>query len=273
MWQGLKQQGLTWTSQLSWCVFLAILLAAVFAHLLTPYDPNEQALLERLLTPSLAHPLGTDHLGRDLLARVLYGGRFSLLLSAIATLVTAVIGLVVALISVRFGGWVDEAMMRLVDLFLSFPSFALSLIIAALLEPSFWTLVLAMCVTGWTPYARLARAAALETQTKVFVEAARALGGTRNRILLKHVLPSMLSPILATVFLRFGHTLLSVAGLSFLGLGAQPPTADWGAMLAEARPYMQRSATIMLVPGLAIFITTMSVTLIGRGLTNPLGRQ
>lgn len=248
-------------------VFVGILLAATFAPLLTPYEPHEQALLERLLAPSAQHPLGTDHLGRDLLARLLYGGRFSLLLSMVATVITALIGLGVALTAVRFGTWVDEALMRLVDLFLAFPSFALSLMIAALLKPSFGTLVLAVCVTGWTPYARLARAAALETQTKVFVEAARALGGTRNRILIKHLLPSMLSPVLATVFLRFGHTLLLVAGLSFLGLGAQPPTADWGAMLAEARPYMQRSATIMLVPGSAIFVTALSVTFIGQGLS------
>lgn len=261
---------LDWISRISCLVFIGILLAVTFAHLLTPHDPNKQALLERLVAPNLQHPLGTDHLGRDLLARLLYGGRFSLLLSAIATILTAVIGLIIALIAVRFGKWVDEALMRVVDLFLAFPSFAVSLIIAALLNPSFWTLVLAVCVTGWTPYARLARAAALETESKVFVEAARALGASQNRILFKHLLPSMLSPIFATVFLRFGHTLLLVAGLSFLGLGAQPPTADWGAMLAEARPYMQRSATIMLVPGLAIFITTMSVTFIGQGLTKVL---
>ena len=265
-------QRLSWVSRVSCCVFAGILLAAIFAQVLTPYEPNEQALLERLVPPNLQHPLGTDHLGRDLLARLLYGGRFSLFLSTVATVLTALIGLLVAVIAVRFGNWVDEALMRLVDLFLSFPSFALSLIIAASLKPSFWTLVLAVCVTGWTPYARLARAAALETQTKTFVEAARALGGTQNRIVFKHLLPSMLSPIFATVFLRFGHTLLLVAGLSFLGLGAQPPTADWGAMLAEARPYMQRSGTIMLVPGLAIFVTTMSVTFIGQGLSKAVRR-
>lgn len=267
MWQRLN-----WVSRISCFIFLGILLASIFAHLLTPYDPNKQALLERLVPISWQHPFGTDHLGRDLLARLLYGGRFSLLLSTIATFLTAVIGLIIALLAVRFGKWVDEALMRLVDLFLSFPSFALSLIIAALLKPSFWTLVLAVCVTGWTPYARLARAAALETQSKAFVEAAIALGGTQNRILFKHLLPSMLNPIFATVFLRFGHTLLLVAGLSFLGLGAQPPTADWGAMLAEARPYMQRSSTIMLVPGLAIFMTTMSATFIGQGLSKALSR-
>ena len=267
MWKRLNRVGRT-----SFLVFLAILLTVAFAHLLSPFNPNEQVLLDRLLPPSPKYPLGTDHLGRDLLSRLLHGGRFSLLLSAIATIFTALIGLLVALISVRFGKWVDEALMRLVDLFLAFPSFAVSLIIAALLKPSFWTLVLAVCVTGWTPYARLARAAALETQSKVFIEAARALGGTPNRILFKHLLPSMLSPIFATVFLRFGHTLLLVAGLSFLGLGAQPPTAEWGAMLAEARPYMLRSSTIMLAPGLAIFVTTMSVTFIGQSLSKALGQ-
>ena len=271
MWRLLMWRRLNWVGRVSCVLFIGILLAVVFAHLLSPHNPNEQVLLERLEAPSWQHPLGTDHLGRDLLARLLHGGRFSLLLSAIATAITALIGLFIALIAVRFKV-LDEALMRLVDLFLAFPSFALSLIIAALLNPSFWTLVLAVCVTGWTPYARLARAAALETQTKVFVEAAKALGGTQNRILLKHLLPNMLSPVFATVFLRFGHTLLLVAGLSFLGLGAQPPTADWGAMLAEARPYMQRSATIMLVPGLAIFLTTMCVTFIGQGLTRALRR-
>ena len=257
---------LSLVGHLSLGAFLTIILAVIFAPRITPYSPNEQALLERLKPPSLKHPLGTDHLGRDLLARLLYGGRFSLVLSTVATSLAALTGLLIAVLIVSFGKLVDEALMRLVDLFLAFPGFALSLIIAAMLKPSFWTLVLAVSITGWTPYARLARASAMETQTKLFVEAARALGGSQQHVLFKHILPSMLNPIFAIVFLRFGHTLLLVAGLSFLGLGAQPPTADWGAMLAEARPYMQRSPTIMLVPGSAIFITTLSVTFLGQRL-------
>jgi peptide/nickel transport system permease protein len=247
-------------------VFGLIALAAAFAPLLTPYDPNDQVLLDRLQLPSAAHRLGTDTLGRDVFARILYGGRFSLVITLASVLISGTLGTLIGAVAGRVGGVVDEVVMRLIDLFIAFPGIIVALVIAAMLKPGFWTLVLAMTMTTWTPYARLARAIALEINTRAYIEAAIATGASEFTILRKHVLHNMMGPVLAMGFLRFGHMLLTIAGLSYLGLGAQPPTPDWGAMLAEAQPYMQRVPSLILAPGLTIFITTLSVTLAGQGL-------
>lgn len=245
-------------------IIAILVLVTIFAPQLAPHSPYEQVLLERFQAISKQHLLGTDNLGRDIFSRLLYGGRFSLLLSAVATLISAAIGLLIALLALSFGKWLDSLLMRVLDFFIAFPTFILSLIVAALLEASFWSIVFALCLTGWTPYARLARAAGLETRSKVFVEAARALGASRWRLLRCHILPNMLTPIYATLFLRYGHTFLLVAALSFLGLGPQPPSADWGLMLLEARPYMQRVPLMMLAPGTIIFVTAWSVSMVGQ---------
>lgn len=261
-----------WDSwQISTCICLCllglVLLATISAPWLAHFEPNQQVLSERLQSPSAHHWLGTDHLGRDLLARLLYGGRSSLLLSALAVLVAVSVGVTIGTVSGRVGGLFDEVMMRLVDVLIVFPGIVLALVIAALLKPSFGALLLALSVTGWTSYARLARALTLEVMARPYLEAALALGVTERRLLVRHVLPNIMGPILAMTFLRFGHTLLTVAGLSYLGVGVQPPTPDWGAMLAEAQPYMQRLPTLLIAPAAVIFLTTLSVTLIGQGLT------
>lgn len=248
-------------------VFSLIILAAIAAPLLTQYNPNDQVLLDRLQPPSATHLLGTDTLGRDVFARLLYGGRFSLIITTVSVLISAAFGTILGAVAARRGGLFDELIMRFIDLFISFPVIIIALIIVALLKPGFWTLVLALTITAWTPYARLARAVGLEINTRYYIEAAIALGASEFLIIRKHVLPNTLGPILATVFLRFGHTLLTISGLSYLGLGAQPPIPDWGAMLSEAQPYMQRVPTLILAPGLTIFIATLSVTLAGQGLT------
>lgn len=244
-----------------------IVLATVSAPWLTAVDPNQQVLRERLQEPSPAHWLGADQLGRDLLARLLYGGRSSLLLSAWAVLLAGSVGVAIGALAGRSGGLFDEVMMRLVDVLIVFPGIVLALVIAALLKPSFGALLLALTVTGWTTYARLARALTLEVMARPFIEAALALGVPDGRLLYRHVLPNISGPLLAMSFLRFGHTLLTVAGLSYLGVGVQPPTPDWGAMLAEAQPYMQRMPLLLIAPAAAIFVTTLIVTLIGQGLT------
>jgi ABC-type dipeptide/oligopeptide/nickel transport system permease subunit len=247
-------------------IFGLIALAAAFAPVLTPYDPTTQALLDRLQAPSWSHPLGTDEYGRDVLARLLYGGRFSLSIALSTTLIVGVLGTLIGIVSGWYGGLIDEVLMRLVDLLIAFPSIAVALVIAALLPTSAATLVLALAIAGWTPYARLARALVLDIRTRAFIEAAVAIGASGSAILWRQVVPNMLGPILATAFLRFGHTLLLIAGLSYLGLGAQPPTPDWGVMLADAQPYMQRIPSLILAPGLTIFFAALSVTLIGQGL-------
>ncbi len=250
----------------SMAVLALVLCATLFAPWLTAINPNQQVLSDRMLPSSSAHLLGTDHLGRDLCARLLYGGRFSLLLTVVAVLISGVVGTILGSLAGRRGGLLDELLMRLVDLLLVFPAIMIALVIAALLKPSFGTLLLALTVTSWTPYARLARALTLDVQTQPYLESAQAIGASQAAILRRHILPNIMGPILATAFLRFGHMLLTIAGLSYLGLGAQPPTPDWGAMIAEALPYMQRVPTLLLMPSLAIFLTALSVTLVGQGL-------
>ena len=255
------------TLLLSLCALSVIVVATLAAPWLTPHDPNQQVLAQRLAPPSAAQWLGADQLGRDLLARILYGGRASLWLAALAVLLSGAIGISIGLVAGRNGGLFDEFVMRLVDVLIVFPGIVLALVIAALLKPGFGSLLLALTITGWTTYARLARALTLEVLARPFIEAALAVGLSERRLLLRYVLPNISGPLLAMTFLRFGHTLLTVAALSYLGVGVQPPTPDWGAMLAEAQPYMQRAPRLLLAPSLLIFLTALSVTLIGQGLT------
>jgi ABC-type dipeptide/oligopeptide/nickel transport system permease subunit len=247
--------------------FAIIIFVSIFAPILTPYDPTNLNLGNRLASPSLEHTLGTDVLGRDVLSRILYGGRQALIISFVSVAISATIGTVLgALASRRAGSILDEILMRAIDLFLSFPNIIIALMIVVTLKPGFWALVLALTITGWTPYARLARAVGLEIATQTYIEAAAAIGESEFLTMRKHIIPNTLGPILAQVFLRFGHTLLIIAGLSYLGIGIQPPTPDWGSMLAEAQAYMVRVPTLILSPGLIIFITTLSVTMAGQGL-------
>jgi len=247
-------------------IFLVVVAITVCAPFLTHYDPIDQVLRDAFKPPSAAHWLGTDRLGRDLFARIAYGGRFPLAITLVAVSVSAIFGTLVGAIVGRVGGAVEEIAMRLIDVFISFPSILVGLVIAALLKPGFGTLVLAITVTDWTPFARLARAITLEINTRAYIEAASAVGAPEPLILRKHVLHHLVGPVLAMGFLRFGHGLLTIAGLSYLGLGAQPPAPDWGAMLAEAQPYMMRFPILVLAPGLIIFATALSVVLAGRGL-------
>ncbi len=239
---------------------------AVFAPVLIAYPPNEQVLSDRLELPGASHPLGTDHLGRDVLSRLLMGSRFSLTITTVSVLISGIFGTLVGAMSGRAGGLVDEVVMRVVDVVLVFPELVVAFALASLLKPSFATIVLAVTIFAWTPYARLARAITLEVNTREFMEAATALGSTPTFILRRHVLPNIMGPILAMGFLRFGQMLIAIAGLSYLGVGAQPPTPDWGAMLAEAQPYMRRVPSLTLIPGAAIFVTALSVTLLGQSL-------
>ena len=247
-------------------ILVIIGVVAVFAPSLIAHPPNEQVLADRLELPSSSHLLGTDHLGRDVLSRLLMGSRFSLTITTVSVLISGIFGTLVGAMSGRAGGLVDEVVMRVVDVVLVFPELVVAFALASLLKPSFATIVLAVTIFAWTPYARLARAITLEVNTREFMEAATALGSTPTFILRRHVLPNIMGPILAMGFLRFGQMLIAIAGLSYLGVGAQPPTPDWGAMLAEAQPYMRRVPSLTLIPGAAIFVTALSVTLLGQSL-------
>lgn len=254
----------------SMLVIAAVIIVSIIAPWIAPYEPNQQILLDRLQPPSSSHWLGTDHLGRDILSRLMYAGRFSLTVTTIALLTSAILGTIIGAISGRVGGLLDELVMRTVDLLLAFPSEILALLIASMLKPGALTIVLAVVITGWTTFARLARVTSLEINAKEYVLAATALGLPELTIVRRHILPNILPSILALFFLRFGHLMIGIAGLSYLGLGAQPPTADWGLMLADAQPYMQRVPTLVLAPSAMIFVAALSVTILGQAISRVL---
>ncbi|MEM7799173.1 MAG: ABC transporter permease [Chloroflexota bacterium] len=249
-------------------VFTAVVVISIAAPWIAPYDPDQQILIDRLQLPSSEYLLGTDHLGRDVLSRLMYAGRFSLTVTVVAVIVSAVRGTVLGANSGRVGGLTDEIIMRTVDLMLAFPSEILALLIASLINPGATTIILSVLLTGWTTFARLARATALDVSGKEFVLAATSIGTRESLIVFRHILPNILPSIMALLFVRFGHLMLGIAGLSYLGLGAQPPTADWGLMLADAQPYMQRVPSLVLAPSLVIFVTALSVTIVGQAISS-----
>jgi ABC-type dipeptide/oligopeptide/nickel transport system permease subunit len=247
-------------------VFAAILVVLVATPWLAPHDPAAQDLGNRLAGASGEHLLGTDHLGRDVLSRLMDGGRFSVSIAAITLAISAVTGTLIGIICARRRGALDEFVMRVTDVLLAFPEIIVAMFLVAIMGANYLTLILALVIGGWTPFARLARGITLEIESRDFIEAARALGCGTWFIVFRHVLPNALSPLMAHAALRFGHKLITVGALSYLGLGVQPPDADWGSMLAAAQPYLTRDPGLVIYPGLAIFLTALSVTLIGQGI-------
>jgi ABC-type dipeptide/oligopeptide/nickel transport system permease subunit len=255
-----------WTFLVGAGFFVLVCVVLLLTPWIAPYDPNKQILTDRLQLPSARHLFGTDLLGRDVLSRLMNGGRFSVSIAAITVVIAGVSGTLLGALSARLGGKFDEVTMRTVDVLLSFPEILFALFLVFILGPGYGTLIVALSLTGWTPFARLTRGITLEINTKEYIEAAEALGCSRTFIVFRHVIPNALPPVLAQGFLRFGHMLITVGGLSFLGLGVQPPMSDWGATLADGLAYMQRVPTLVIAPGLAIFLTALSVTLAGNGL-------
>ncbi len=244
----------------------AVALLLIVAPVISLHDPVAQNLSMRLQGPGDDHWLGNDQLGRDLWARLLHGGRFSVLVAGITLVLSVTIGTLIGAWCGRVGGAIDEFVMRVVDVLISFPEVIVALFLIAIIGPGFGTLVLALTLVGWTPFARLARGVALDMSSRDYIVAAEVLGCTRSFILLRHVIPNALRPISAMTFLRFGHKLITVGALSYLGLGVQPPDSDWGAMLADARQFAARQPLLVLAPGIAITVTALSVTLMGQGL-------
>ena len=249
-------------------LFLLITLAVLvgFAEWLAPHDPTKQSLLARLQGPSAAHWLGTDHLGRDLFSRLLHGGQFTVTIAAATTVLTMLLGTWIGMVAGRRGGLFDELAMRTVDLLISVPDVVVAIFLIGIFGPSQFTLILALTLTGWTPFARLARGQSKAVNAQDFIRAAEVLGMPQRFILFKHILPNIIRPVAAVTFIRFGHKLITVGGLSYLGLGVQPPGSDWGLMLSAAQPYMERAPILMIAPGIAIFLSALSVTWIGHGL-------
>ena len=245
---------------------VSLLLAGLLAPWLPLDDPADINLPERLLSPSPEHLLGTDHLGRDTFSRIIHGARMTLLAAAATLALSMTIALTVGLLSGYHGGWPDTALMGVVDLLLAFPSLILALAVAGALGPGLFNVLLAAGAVWWVGHARIIRGITLGARNMEYVTAARAAGAGNLRIILRHISPNILGPIIVLTSLDVGWIILGIAGLSFLGLGAQPPTPEWGAMLNDARPHLQTAPRLLLLPGAAIFVAVLGFNLLGDGL-------
>ena len=251
-------------------ILVPMFLAAVLAPLIAPYNPIEPDLKNVLAGPSFSHPFGTDMLGRDVLARVIYGSRISLLVGFVSVGIATLIGLVLGALSGYYGGLADEIIMRFVDLMMCFPTFFLILAVIAFLEPSIWNIMVVIGLTSWMGISRLVRAEFLSIKSKEFVLAARAQGLSNRRIIFGHILPNALAPVYVVATLGVGGAILTESALSFLGIGVQPPTASWGNILAQAKDNIEIAWWLSLYPGIAIFLTVMGYNLLGEGLSDVL---
>ncbi len=241
-------------------------LCAVFAPLIAPYDPLGVALGSRLEPPSPEHWLGTDQVGRDILSRLLYGSRISLVIGVAVVASAGVFGTFVGLIAGYASGLVDEALMRLTEVFLAFPALILAMAIAGALGPSLTNAIIALAAVTWAIYARLARGQILSLRRREFVEAARGIGASQLRIILRHLLPNAVAPLMVQASFDMGSVIIAAAGLSFIGFGAQPPTPEWGVMISEGRNFISTQPWLSLFPGLAILLAVGSFNLLGDGL-------
>mgnify|MGYP001404241332 FL=1 len=266
IWRSFRQDKL---ALIGLAIILVFILGAAFAPLLTPYpeqgrgDPN---ILEKFKPPSAAHPLGTDYLGRDVLARVLYGGRSSLSMGFLVVVIAVLIGVPLGAIAGYLGGWVDEIIMRATDVFMAFPSLLLALAIASALGAGFTNTMIAIAVTWWPWYTRLVRSQTLSLRERFFVEAARSIGLPGHKIVLTHVLPNVMTPVWVQATLDLGSAILISAALNFVGLGVQPPAADWGNMVSQGRLYFIDRPWFAGAAGAAIFLTVLAFNFIGDAL-------
>lgn len=251
-------------------ILLVLALIALSATVISPAEPNAVAPREALQAPSLSHWFGTDQYGRDLLSRVLYGTRLSLLVGFISVSIALVAGTIIGLIAGYYGRWVDAILMRFVDVMLAFPGILLALGLVSILGPSLPNLMIAVGVSSVPAYARLVRGSVLSAKENVYVDAARVVGCGDGTIMRRHVLPNVVAPIIVLGTLGVASAILSAAALSFLGLGSQPPTPEWGRMLSEGRNYLREQWWIATFPGLAIMITVLAMNLLGDGLRDTL---
>ncbi|NJO81377.1 MAG: ABC transporter permease [Blastochloris sp.] len=245
---------------------LAIMLAVLLGPLLWPGDPIAQNILNRLADPSPAHPLGTDQFGRDVLARLLHGGRWSLLGALIVCLGTTAIGFMLGVLAATGPRWLDHGITTLTTTFQAVPGVLLALSLTALLGASFTNLLVALILTNWTWYARMYRAQIAQALAAPHIEGARAIGVGRWQLLRRHIGPHMLGPALVVATINVGAVILNLSALSFIGLGLGPPTPEWGNMISESRTYFQRAPLLMLAPGLAIALTVLCVNVLGNAL-------
>ena len=257
-------------------LLLGIVLTSIAFPLFYHVNPLDQDLLARFAPPfwqaggSLAHPLGTDNLGRDVLSRILYGSRVSLTVGFSAVLVAELIGILLGLVSGYYGGWLDSLIMRIADIFMAYPFMLLTISVIAVLGSSIFNLILILGISDWVTYARTIRGSVLSLKQKEFVEASRAVGTRHPVIIFRHILPNVISPLLVLGTLRVANIIIWESGLSFLGMGVPPPMPTWGRMLADGRDYITGAWWLATLPGLAIMLTILSINLLGDGLRDAL---
>ena len=258
------------------CVFILLVLAAVLAPLLAPHDPTMQ-YRDALLVPPVwqeggrsAYLLGTDAVGRDMLSRLIYGAQYSLFIGIVVVSIALVGGILIGTVAGFFGGWVDTVIMRVMDVVLAFPSLLLALVLVAILGPGLLNAMIAIAIVYQPHFARLTRAAVMGEKAREYVTAARVAGAGNLRLMFRTILPNCLAPLIVQATLSFSSAVLEAAALGFLGMGAQPPTPEWGTMLAEAREFILRAWWVVTLPGIAILVTVLAINLMGDGLRDAL---
>jgi peptide/nickel transport system permease protein len=251
-------------------IILLLIVTAAAAPLIAPGSPFGQDLANRLMPPSAAHWMGTDELGRDIFSRVIYGARITLMIVALVAIISAPLGLVIGAVAGYFGGWTDRILMGVTDVFLSMPKLILALAFVAALGPGIENAIIAIAITAWPAYARIARAETLTFRNSEFVAATRLLGASHGRIILRHVLPLCTSSMIIRVTLDMAGIILTAAGLGFLGLGAQPPLPEWGAMISRGRVFILDQWWVATMPGFAIIIVSLGFCFLGDGLRDAL---
>jgi len=251
-------------------VVLLLLVVSLTAPLIVPFSPNEINAWEVLKPPSLKHWFGTDDLGRDVLSRVIYGARISLLVGFVAAGIAVLIGTVIGLLAGFYGGWADNLLMRIVDIMFCFPAFFLILAVITFLRPSIWYIMIIIGLTGWMGVARMVRAETLSIREMDYIMAARCIGCSDLRVIFRHILPNAVSPALVAATLGIAGAILTESALSFLGIGVQPPTPSWGNILTSGKDYIEFAWWLSLYPGLAILVTVLSYNLLGEGIRDAL---
>jgi peptide/nickel transport system permease protein len=248
----------------------ALLLVAIFAPYIAPYEPNEQNILFRYQAPSAKHWLGTDEMGRDILSRIIYGSRISLQVGLISISLALLVGVILGLMAGYYGGFIDMLVMRLMDIMLAFPAILLAIAIVAILGPQLQNAMIAIAIINIPRFARVIRSSTLSIKESEYIKAARALGAKDIRIITRHLFPNALAPLIVQTTLSIATAILEAAALSFLGLGAQPPSPEWGAMLTDARSALQKAPWVATFPGLAIIFGVLGFNLLGDGLRDAL---
>jgi glutathione transport system permease protein len=266
-WRRFKKQKV---ALVAFVFIIALVLAAILAPVLAPYDPSTPDYNAVLQGPSAGHWAGTDAYGRDIFSRIIWGARISLAVGFLSVTLGALFGVTLGIVSGFYGGWVDSVIMRLCDLLLAFPGILLAIAVIAVLGPGITNVIYAVAIFSVPVFARLARGTTLQLKRTVYVDASRAIGVADRVIMLRHILPGTLPNVIVYFSMRIGTSILTAAALSFIGLGAQPPSPEWGAMLADGRTYMGVADHLTLFPGIAIFVTVLGFNLFGDGLRDAL---